>query len=396
MVWISCIAALSYLVLLSIKTGLALREFYEQQGLLASGQSNGQDVSVAIVQPILSGDPLLPKLLRTNAENVSGKAQLIWAIDRADAVAQAIVVELAAEFPQVIIEQCPPSPETTNPKIFKLQRVLDRLGEAVDLLVVLDDDTVLTAETLAAAISRMASPEANTEGGSGGSKLFTGLPHYANGDNLWSNLVASFVNNNSALTYLPLLNFGPPVSINGMFYVLPVAAFRKIGGFRPVESWLCDDFAVKEHVTAQGWQIEQGVSSATVQTRVRDGRHYIQLMHRWMVFGRLLFEAQTWSKRLGLGLFLAMPAVLLLVATLTVWASWISLACLIVVLAIRWWMLKQLSQRIFGRDLLQPGLSLLAEWLQPLHVMHSLFQRTIQWRKHRIVVQSARSFRIVG
>ncbi len=390
-------AAMSYLLLISLKTGLALREFYRQQRLLASAGASHQIYSVAVVQPILSGDPLLPQLLRTNAKNLAGKAQLIWAIDELDNAAQETAASLVVEFPQVKLEHCPPSPDTTNPKIYKLQRVLDRLGDAFDYLVILDDDTVLSAESLQVAVWRLASSaELDKSAELCRPKLFTGLPHYAAGDNLWSNLVASFVNNNSALTYLPLLNFGPPVSINGMFYVLPVAAFHKIGGFRPVESWLCDDFAVKEHVTALGWQIEQGVSSATVQTRVRDGRHYIQLMHRWMVFGRLLFEAQPWSKRLALGLFLAAPSMLLLVATLTAWMSWISLACIVIVLTVRWWMLRQLSRAVFGKNLLQPALSLLAELIQPLHVIHSLMQRTIQWRTHRIVVQSAKSFRIVS
>lgn len=413
--WISSLAAVTYLTLLVSKSLLALREYRRQCALDVRKEMLARPTTVAIIQPILSGDPLLPQVLQKNAESLRDQASLFWAVDDNDHVAQEIVDSLQAAFDHVHVLICPRAAAAINPKLYKMQWVLDRLTSEFQYLVVLDDDTILSKESLQIAIANVASRSTplehrprdqqsrNSETGVAidnsavrPPRLFTGLPHYARGQNVWSNLVASFVNNNSALTYLPLLGFLPPVSINGMFYVVPLTEFRAIGGFRPVESWLCDDYAVKQHVSRHGWHVEQGIATATVQTRIRDGRHYLQQMHRWMIFGRLLLESQPTALRIVLAAVLALPSLLLLVAVSLAWMHWISLAVLGVVLCLRWAMLRGLSVAVFGRSLLQPGLSLVAELLQPWHVLHSLVQQTIQWRTHRIVARAADAFEIVG
>ncbi len=53
-----------------------------------------------------------------------------------------------------------------------------------------------------------------------GHDISTGLPCYLDSGNFASSLLAQFVDNNSAMTYLSTLAFMAPLTINGMCYAM--------------------------------------------------------------------------------------------------------------------------------------------------------------------------------
>jgi ceramide glucosyltransferase len=106
-------------------------------------------------------------------------------------------------------------------------------------------------------------------------------------------LLAQFVNNNAALTYLPLLPLRPPVTINGMCYGLRCDYLRSLGGFAGILNTLTDDLAMAESVVGRGGRIHQSIATVEVQTGLRSLSRYIQQMHRWNLFAILLLRRQT-------------------------------------------------------------------------------------------------------
>ena len=73
----------------------------------------------------------------------------------------------------------------------------------------LDDDTRMPAATLAALTAALERHD-----------LATSLPVYRAGAGWPSRLLAQFVANNAATTYLPLVPWLAPITINGMAYLL--------------------------------------------------------------------------------------------------------------------------------------------------------------------------------
>jgi ceramide glucosyltransferase len=51
-----------------------------------------------------------------------------------------------------------------------------------------------------------------------------------------------------------------------------------------------------------------------------------------------------------------------------------------------------LQQRFYGRSLHRPVVSVISELLQPIHLLHASFVRTIVWRTRRYVVRDVDSF----
>ncbi|MBK8867369.1 MAG: glycosyltransferase [Actinomycetales bacterium] len=122
----------------------------------------------------------------------------------------------------------PPVPQGINPKSFKLVAAQSRC--ATPALAILDDDTVLPPGALDAAVAALEDGD-----------LVTGIPRYRPGTTLWSHLVAAFVNGNALVTYLPMAELAPPVTINGMFVVMRRDTVRDLGGFESIQRELCDD-----------------------------------------------------------------------------------------------------------------------------------------------------------
>ena len=383
---------------------------------------------IAIVQPILSGDPELEAALRSNTLNLAGQSnacnsgpRLVWLIDEGDDAATDITQRLHAEFGEARIQiiRCPAAPLDTNPKSFKLDYFCRRAE--LDIVLVLDDDTRLSNYGFRRLMEQMSRAD-----------LACGLPVYHCTGNFWSRLVADFVNSQSFLTYVPPLNFGPPISINGMCYAVRLDRLQEAGGFSAIQDRLCDDYALRQLGGRHGWQIVQGLQTQFLRTTVAGPLAYFQLMHRWMLFTLLLLKDQPPVRRLWLSAMLALPNILL----------WMTLLCTVVGLALasgelalkKGWAVTQLvfgpllivTLAVFRRtiwrmssdriaDWEQPtgpnspaeasGIlnspqapshlgSLIAEFLLPVHSLMAIFNRRIRWRKHTILVKDDGRFDI--
>lgn len=372
--------AAAYVALLLIKCVLAIR---------ASAQPGAVDPSdnlsrLAIAQPILSGDPALEATLDANVRALQG-AHFIWLVDDDDPIGIDSCARLAERHraARIDIVRVPIAPPGVNPKLFKLERARAQAGERI--FVVLDDDARLPASSAVQLMHALTACD-----------LSTALPAYTD-DGRWpSTLLAQFVNNNAALTYLPLLNVMAPITINGMAYAMRAETLTALGGFEPIQRALTDDLAVARRVIETGRRIHQTAAPVWVSTTVTDGRHYVRQMHRWYLFALLLVQRQPIGMQMLITLLNATPALLLwsgIVAT-AITLPQVGLVPLAALVAIRVGALIWLQQRIYGRLVHRPFTSLLSELLQPVHLLHAFCQRTIVWRTRRYRVIDSDRFEV--
>ncbi|MEO1526243.1 MAG: glycosyltransferase [Planctomycetota bacterium] len=370
-----------YMSILTLKCGLALIALRTTQ-TRGGGVDDAIASQITVAQPILSGDPNLPIVLRRQLEGLPPEVEFIWLIDEADTEGRRIATELAAEFKQVHVEYCPPCAIDENPKTFKLSRALNKCRRR--WFVVLDDDTEIAKESLVVAVESLAE-----------SQLYTGLPAYSVPDSGWGRLVAHFVNSHSILTYLPPLVFAEPMSLNGMFYVVETERLRSVGGFDPLLHELCDDYALHRYVTKQGWKVTQGATFQRVSTSVDSFRSYWRLMHRWLVFSLLLTRDQALSRKIYLVTMLALPPLLLLVAVPLSLVHPISALVMACALVVRHSLLRGM-QVVAGMPLERFGfgLSLCAELFQPFQMASALWDSSIVWRGQRIRLRGGFRFEL--
>lgn len=343
------------------------------------------DSRVVIAQPILSGDPGLEATLEANVAALPSM-HFVWLVDADDVIAQATCAAIAARHTDVDIEimRLPPAPDGVNPKLFKLEAARTALSDR--LMCVVDDDVRVPAETLGMLC-----------GGLRDSMLATALPAYID-DGRWpSQLLAQFVNNNAAVTYLPLLNVAPPPTINGMAYIIDGMSLSKIDGFGPAMRSITDDLAVAQHVVSHGGRLCQIAAPVWVQTTVRDWGHYVRQMHRWYLFALVLFRQQSVGLQLLISLLNAAPSMALWGLGLSALASpsWRSAALVAIVLALRAGLLSVVQRRVYGRRLYRPIMSEISELLQPCHLVHACCVRQIVWRTRRYRVRLSGGFEAV-
>jgi len=373
--------------------------------------------TLTIAQAILSGDLLLESRLEANLGNLP-RQPFLWLIDKDDAEALRIAGKLNR--PQTRVVLCPPCPDGTNPKLWKLQ-IASRLVQT-SFVAVIDDDTTLSATSASALVEA-----AKT------STVATGLPCYLDGNNVASCLLAQFVNNNSVFTFLGTSRLLPPFTLNGMGYVMRREELERIQHFQPILHELTDDFALATLVLKLGGSIHQSNAPLQVQTGVRDMRHYFQMMHRWYVFTLLLLKRQSIPVQLLIFVLHGLPPMLLGVSFLLMGAiSWQILGIvlsfyfiflssflspliavllsplalvalmwiseepasflLLSALFLRGALLPSIQGMFFGVSLYQPLTSLLSELIQPFHLIHALVSRTISWRTRRYRVRDTNDF----
>ena len=287
----------AYAALSAMRIGLSVHNWLRVEQAVARSATTQADRQpderpITVLQPILSGDPALPRLL---AENLAHDltARFVWLVDVDDAEGRRITAELAATCDRVEVLLCPPCPPLTNPKVFKLALGLPRCTE---LVAVLDDDTVLPPGALPTARAALAEAD-----------LATGLPWYSPGPGPWAQLVAGFVNGNSLITYFSMLGFGQPVTINGMFYLTSRSALARAGGLEAILDRVCDDYELAQLYRGAGLRLAQTTITHPVTTEVPDAAAYGRLMHRWMVFASRLLSG---SLSPQLTLLVLAPAVL--------------------------------------------------------------------------------------
>ncbi len=376
---IGLIAGIIYLGLLFFKMFLAITYYRRQDGSFRDDRLTPEQASeFCVVQPILSGDPKLEWTLHENAKELQANVKFFWMVDTDDPEAIEICERLRAQHNnhsvRISIFYCQPAPTNQNPKTWKLQIALDACNSPY--FVVLDDDTTIDDSCLVAA-SKSLKDHA----------LYTGLPIYRRGESKWSDLVSHFVANNSVLTYLPPLLVFEPITINGMFYVTRSDKLRGLGGFTKISDALCDDYALKKLYSQANERIHQGISYQKIATSLGSFGEYHRLLHRWTVFAIQLVKDQRLVVQVFLATLLGLPPILLLVCITTSLSQFWTLGWLAVVLIVRDTVLRTTQRLVFGSSAsMNLFLSVIAECLQPLHLISASVLPSIQWRRRTIQV----------
>lgn len=366
-----------YLTIVVVRAVLAVR-VARRHRVAAPHRGAGVDVA----QAILSGDPRLADVL---ADTVAAlpEARFLWLVDEHDTEAQRVCAALATAHPEVRIDvlTVPPAPERTNPKLWKLE-VAYRASTA-PVFLVLDDDTRMSGTTLGALVHALELHD-----------LATSLPVYRAGDNWPSQLLAQFVANNAAVTYLSLQPWIAPVTINGMAYAIRRTSLDAIGGFAPLFRHLTDDLAVATAVRSRGGTIAQVAATHEVETTVRDLAHYVQLMHRWTLFALLLLRTQPLRVHALVTIVLGLPPVLLMLLVVRAWLvpSPPVLVTLVVLLIVRAIVIASLQRAVGTPGLHRAGASIASELWQPVHLVHALVSPVIVWRTRRYRVRANDDF----
>lgn len=369
MSWLVHISSAVYLAILSFKGAAALIAVRIAERL-PSQASPPRASDVTVMQPILSGDPQLSSVLEENLTRLP-QANFAWLIDETDRDAREVAAALIARHPDRAIEVLlfPEPPGATSPKTFKLHGALPLMNTMFCL--VLDDDAALKLEALESLIGALADAD-----------LATALPGYRDGGGSPGRFLEQFVNNNAALTYLPPLPFAEALSINGMCYAFRTEVFKACDAYGPILGHLADDLALARRLRQQGLRIVQTLASVEVRTSVANWRRYRQQMHRWFLFATLLLQEQSGSVKLAIGLLHGLPPVALIVlfGAVLVDPSWWSASWLVGVLILRAAVICGFQKRLAGKIRHRLVISIASEMLQPFHLLHATFVRTIRWR----------------
>lgn len=335
---------------------------------------------VTIVQPILSGDPTLEETLTFNL-HANPEVNFLWLIDDNDNKAQELTKTLKQDFEHINIKilSYKDCPDKINPKVFKLNQGLKKV--VTDYVVILDDDAMILPDTLNDLVVNLKHND-----------LTTGLPIYKDNGNFWCKLMTQFVNNNSAMTYLPLLWFWKPVSINGMCYALKTTTVRQLNYFDSILGYLADDLSLALIMKQKKMNLYQSRHYILLQTNIENSDRYKNLMHRWFLFATLLLKNHSLKENIVITLLHG-------VAPLFLWMTILyslrdcHYILLPLVLIVRLLLIQLVQRQVFGKkDLYSYGISLLAELLQPVHLFHAFARKTIFWRTHIYRVESNEKF----
>lgn len=348
---------------------------------------------VSILQPILSGDPTLADCLAANLRSRSACArEYLWLLDEDDQAGIQLCQQTASLHPQVsvqIILLPPPGPDE-NPKTIKL--IAGLAHARGDVICVLDDDTRLPDGGLETCLAYLDQP---------GAGLAFGLPYYISFINLWSSLVAAFVNSYSLLTYIPYLRFSQPVTINGMFYLLKRSRLEQIGGWNGLEHILADDFAIAQRVRAHGYTLIQTPVRHAISTFVPSPRRYLDLLQRWFIFPRasLMRYLQPHELAILYGVaFTPMFVPWLLLAGWAIWPSTLTAAIFCAYLALHFSICISINLRYLPRPTPWHKLWLipLLQLVLPLQILAALVSPPrIIWRGHLMQADHTGSFRFL-
>jgi ceramide glucosyltransferase len=196
------------------------------------------------------------------------------------------------------------------------------------------------------------------------------------------------------MTYLPLLPFARPISINGMCYALRTEQLKAMGGFSSILKHLTDDLAMARLLLKHKARLVQSTACVEVQTGIPDVSSYLRQMHRWFLFATLLLRTQSWGMKALIGVLQGIHPLLLWALVLCTVASPtpVTGVALLLVLAVRGGVMCQLQWQLTGQVRHRPMLSVVSELLQPLHFLHATLDRTIRWRTRVYLVRDNDDF----
>lgn len=370
----SLLIASGYLGQLGLKVLLAMRYARRVRSLT----TEQPECSVSILQPILGGDPNLAETLAENLKTFPD-AHFIWLVDTDDPIGGEVCERLAAMHPgeTVSILRCAPPAQGVNPKAHKLALAVAAVTTPV--FVVLDDDTRLTVPGLRALV----------RGLNNGATLTTGLPRYRTAAGSYSSWLAEFVNSAAVLTYLPILAFAEPISIQGMCYAMRTNEARRLDVFGVTRRALTDDLALALELRCRRLKIQQTLEPHDTATSVPTFAALGSILHRWFVFTRLLVEDCSWRMRGGIVASYALPPLLLLALFILAPLSVEAAGMLAAVLLVRDLILRFIKRYFLGKKIAHgPVVSVLLEIMQPVFLTAAYLRTTIQWRNRTIRVRA--------
>ena len=234
-----------------------------------------------IIQPILSGDPRLEEDLTANLKNTI-EIKFIWLVDKSDKIAIQTVENILKNknyFNRVEVYYLDDVPQEVNPKIFKLEQVIDKIK--TEYTIILDDD---------ATINRKKLDELSIYEKDKTEWIATGIPFNYNIKGFYSKLISAFINSNSIFSYFSLSFLKENKTINGMFYILRTDILKKYSAFENIKYWLCDDLALATYLLSKGVKIIQTTIFCNVRNTVPSFKRYILLMKRWLLFSNVYMK----------------------------------------------------------------------------------------------------------
>ena len=234
-----------------------------------------------IVQPILSGDPRLKDDLIANLKNTTD-IKFIWLVDKSDKITIQTVENILKNknySNRIEFYYLDDVPQEVNPKIFKLEQVVDKIK--TEYTIILDDDSVIDRKRL----DELSIYEKDkTEW------VATGIPFNYNIKGFYSKLISAFINSNSIFSYFSLSLLKENKSINGMFYTLRTDILKKYSAFENIKYWLCDDLALATYLLSKNVKIIQSTIFCNVRNTVPSFKRYILLMKRWLLFSNVYMK----------------------------------------------------------------------------------------------------------
>lgn len=234
-----------------------------------------------IVQPILSGDPRLEEDLTANLKNTTDM-EFIWLVDKSDKIAIQTVEKILKNknySNRIEVYYLDDVPQEVNPKIFKLEQVVDKIK--TEYTIILDDDSVIDRKRL----DELSIYEKDkTEW------IATGIPFNYNIRGFYSKLISAFINSNSIFSYFSLSFLKENKTINGMFYILRTDILKKYSAFENIKYWLCDDLALATYLLSKDVKIIQSTIFCNVRNTVPSFKRYILLMKRWLLFSNVYMK----------------------------------------------------------------------------------------------------------
>ena len=234
-----------------------------------------------IVQPILSGDPRLEEDLTANLKNTIDM-KFIWLVDKSDKTAIQTVEKILKNknySNRIEIYYLDDVPQEVNPKIFKLEQIVDKIK--TEYTMILDDDSVIDRKRL---------DELSIYEKDKAEWITTGIPFNYNIKGFYSKLISAFINSNSIFSYFSMSFLNENKTINGMFYILRTDILKKYSAFEEIKYWLCDDLALATYLLSKRVKIIQSTIFCNVRNTVPSLKRYILLMKRWLLFSNVYMK----------------------------------------------------------------------------------------------------------
>ena len=350
-----------------------------------------------IIQPILSGDPRLEEDLTANLKNTTDM-EFIWLIDKSDKIAIQTAEKILKNknySNRIEIYYLDDVPQEVNPKIFKLEQVVDKIK--TEYTIILDDDSVIDRKRL----DELSIYEKDkTEW------IATGIPFNYNIRGFYSKLISAFINSNSIFSYFSLSFLKENKTINGMFYILRTDILKKYSAFENIKYWLCDDLALATYLLSKDVKIIQSTIFCNVRNTVPSFKRYILLIKRWLLFSNVYMKNAFSIKFLFIILLpTLLPTILLflsfylginyLVLTLNLFIGKVALFHIIRLFIYQGVSEEKISKKsdfvVFSPQTKELLYELLSEFLLPFMLIYTLLTPpVILWRNKKIRVKDGK------